>query len=101
MNWNELLYYLGWGILAPGLFFGLWRVIVGPTTLDRMVGFDLLTATVVGLLALFSIHESTADYVELIILATALTFFSTVAFYYYLSHLPTSEGELRQEEGRD
>lgn len=101
MNWSEVIYFIGWGVLTPGLFIGLWRVAVGPTTLDRMVGFDLLTITIVGLMVLFSIQARTTDYIELIILATALTFFSTVAFYYYLSHLPPVEGELHDGEECD
>jgi multisubunit Na+/H+ antiporter MnhF subunit len=101
MNWNDILYYLGWLILSPGLIIGVWRIALGPTTLDRMVGFDLLTITVVGLIILVSVREGTGDYVELIIIATALSFFSTVAFFYYLSHLPATEGELQAEKEND
>jgi multicomponent Na+:H+ antiporter subunit F len=101
MNWNDFLYYLGWVALTPGLAVGFWRIVVGPTTLDRMVGFDLLTITVVGLMILYSVHEGTDAFVELIIIATALTFFSTVAFFYYLSHLPATDAGLRTEKEND
>ena len=101
MNWTDLLYYFGWLVFLPGLIVGTWRIACGPTTLDRMLGFDLLTITVVALMIIFSIREGTAEYVELIIIATALSFFSTVAFFYYLSQLPAAEGELLAREGND
>ena len=101
MNWMDIIYYAGWAVCAPGLLIGLWRIAVGPTTLDRMVAFDLLTITVTALMIVFSIVERTTDYVELIIIVTALSFFSTVAYYYYLAQLPATEGELDAGEGND
>jgi multisubunit Na+/H+ antiporter MnhF subunit len=101
MNWTDILYYLGWLLFAPGLVVGVWRLSVGPTTLDRMVAFDLLTISVVALMVNLSIRERSTDYMELIIIVTALSFFSTVAFFYYLSQLPAVEGELSVQEEND
>lgn len=101
MNWTDLFYYLGWLVFTPGLVIGIRRIAAGPTTLDRMVGFDLLTITVVALMIVFSVHERTGEYLELIIIATALSFFSTVAFFYYLSQLPATDCELKATEGND
>lgn len=101
MTWIDLIYYLGWLLFTPGLLIGVWRIAVGPTTLDRMVAFDLLTMTIVAIMVLFSVREQTADYVELIIIVAALGFFSTVAYFYYLAQLPAEEGELSAKEGND
>jgi multicomponent K+:H+ antiporter subunit F len=101
MNWTDLLYYLGWLAFAPGLLIGVWRIAAGPTTLDRMVAFDLLTITVVALMILVSVREQTADYVELIMIVAALGFFSTVAYFYYLAQLPAVDGELSDDEEND
>jgi multisubunit Na+/H+ antiporter MnhF subunit len=101
MNWTDIFYYLGWVVFAPGLVIGVWRIAVGPTTLDRMVAFDLLTISVVALLIVLSVRERTTDYMELIIIVTALSFFSTVAYYYYLAQLPAVEGELSDREETD
>lgn len=101
MNWTELLYYAAWLVLTPGLLVALWRIVKGPTTLDRMLGLDLLTITTVALLIVYSIHEHTGDFVELILIVAALGFFTTVAFFYYLSQLPATEGELREQEEND
>ncbi len=72
---------------------GLYRLIVGPSTLDRLVEFDTLTAAVVGLLVIVSIHQNTTVYMELILLITGLGFFTTVAFFYYLSQSKQRFGE--------
>lgn len=99
MNWIDIFYYLGWLALVPGLVVAVWRIAAGPTTLDRMVSFDLLTITVVALMILMSVREGTTDYVELIIIVTALGFFSTVAYFYYLSQSPVGESEPEAGEG--
>lgn len=101
MNWTDLLYALGWLLFAPGLVIAVWRIAVGPTTLDRMVAFDLLTITITALMVLVSVRQGTGDYLELIIIVAALGFFSTVAYFYYLSQLPAVEGELAAKEDND
>jgi multicomponent K+:H+ antiporter subunit F len=101
MNWTELLYYVAWLVFVPGLVVSLWRIVKGPTTLDRMLGIDLLTISTVALMIVYSIHERTGDFIELILIVTALGFFTTVAFFYYLSHLPATEGELHDREEND
>jgi multisubunit Na+/H+ antiporter MnhF subunit len=80
---------------------GCWRLAVGPTTLDRMLGLDSATVSVVALTALFSMRENSAEYVELILILTALGFFSTVCFYYYLSQPRKRGGEdFNQEDNK-
>lgn len=101
MNWTEFLYYAGWVTLMPCLIAAFWRIAKGPTTLDRMIGFDLLTISVIALMILFSVHENTGEYLELIIIVTALGFFSTVAYFYYLAQLPAREGELASPDTED
>ncbi len=101
MNFTELLYYVAWAVFVLGLAVALWRIVKGPTTLDRMLGIDLLTITTVALMIVYSIHERTGDFIELILIVTALGFFTTVAFFYYLSHLPATEGELTAREEND
>lgn len=95
MDHIEILYYLGWLAFIPGLIAGVLRIAKGPTLLDRMLGMDLLTITTVALMIVYSYHKRTADFVELIMIVTALGFFATVAFFYYLSHLPATYEELK------
>ena len=101
MSITELIYYIGWAAFVPGLAVSMYRIAKGPTLLDRMLGLDLLTITTVALIIVYSIYHHTRNFMELILIVTALGFFTTVAFFYYLSHLPsTYEGvkPKKQEE---
>jgi multicomponent K+:H+ antiporter subunit F len=99
MSITEILYYFGWAAFIPGLAVSMYRIAKGPTMLDRMLGLDLLTITSVALMIVYSIHHRTRNFMELILIVTALGFFTTVAFFYYLSHLPsTYEGLTARKE---
>lgn len=97
MTAETLLLYLGWVVLLGVAAAGLWRVACGPTLFDRIIGFDTVMVSVVGWIALFSIRADTSEYLELIIVVTALGFFTTVAFFYYLSQ-PDSPAESEETE---
>lgn len=101
MSLLDLFYYIGWALLLLVGVAGGWRILAGPTTLDRMVGFDVLMVSTTAVIGLFSIHSGTGEYMELILIVTALSFFSTVAFYYYLSQ-PSQQGgdDFNEEEKR-
>lgn len=97
---NEIFFYIGWGMAFIVVLSGLYRLYSGPTTLDRLVGFDTITASVLGMIVIVSIHQNTADYMELILIITGLGFFTTVAFYYYLCQPKQRSGEdFNQEKG--
>lgn len=78
-------------LLAVAL--GLWRVAKGPTTLERMLGFDLVTVTLAGLVLVFSALTGEHDYVELVLVLSGLGFLTTVAYFYYLAHLEPDADE--------
>ncbi len=93
MNLIDIAFYIGLALLLGVLACGCYRLTRGPTTLDRLLGLDTFTVSVVGLVALFSMRANTAEYVELILIVTALGFFTTVCFYYYLSQPRKKGGE--------
>lgn len=96
----ETIYPFDWIVVSLVVFAGLWCVCRGPTTLDRILGLDTLTVGLTALVAVESIRSQKADYMELIIVITALSFFTTVTFYYYLSHSPRVTGGSRNlDEG--
>ena len=100
MNLLDVFYYIGWALMLAVALAGSWRIVAGPTTLNRMVGFDTLTIAVAAMVGLFSIHAQTAEYMELILIIAALGFFTTVAYYYYLSQQGASSGEDFVEEAK-
>lgn len=97
----ETVYPFDWALVFVVGLAGAWRIVRGPTVLDRLLGFDALTVAVCALIALHSIRTRTADYMELIIVVTGLGFFTTVAFFYYLSQTTSNprSSSLDEEEG--
>ena len=97
MNFWNLVFVLGWVTLLGVVAAGFWRIARGPSVFDRIIGFDTVMIAIVGWLVLFSIHVGTREYLELIIVVTALGFFTTVSYFYYLSQ-PT-RGADRKGDG--
>lgn len=96
----DIFFYAFWVLAFLVALAGVYRLIAGPSTLDRLLGFDTLTASVVGLIVIVSIHQNTTAYMELILIITGLGFFTTVAFYYYLCQSKQRSGEdFNQEPG--
>lgn len=77
--------YAAFGILTLAIVLGLLRLARGPTVIDRIMAFDLITTGAVGMIVLLAIQWRTALYLELILIFSLLGFFGTVAFVYYLS----------------
>lgn len=73
------------GILAVALVMGLIRLGRGPTVIDRIMAFDLVTTAAVGMIVLLAIRWRTALYLELILIFSLLGFVGTVAFVHCLS----------------
>lgn len=93
-----ILYPLGWIAALLLSAVSLWRISRGPTTLDRMVGLDAIAVAMVTVVAMFSLQNKAVGFLELIIILTALGFFTTVSFYYYLAQPKRREDEDFNEE---
>lgn len=59
---------------------GLYRFVVGPSTLDRILAFDFLTVCVVGEVIVTSFGGQNSLYLELIATFCLLGFTTTLAF---------------------
>ncbi len=97
-EWLQYFYFGGWIVMFIAIGAGFWRLVVGPTTLDRLLGFDLVTITVVALVVIFSAHTRTIDYLELVLVLAALGFLTTVAYFYYLMQLTPQDKNFDEEE---
>jgi multicomponent K+:H+ antiporter subunit F len=78
----------------------LLRMVLGPTTLDRILAFDGIVICTVAMIVLFSVYWKTALYLELLVVIASLGFLTTVAFYFFLSRQSRSAslGELSAPE---
>lgn len=88
--------------LGAAILAGLVRIVRGPSVADRILGFDMLTVSVAGLMAVLSMVWHTALFLELILVFTMLAFLGTVALVAYLQRPDRlighgDEAETRQE----
>lgn len=77
---------------------GVWRLAIGPTTLDRMLGFDIVAVTVSGLVVVFSTATRSTDFIEFVFILSTLGFLTTVAYFYYLMQLRSDDANFDPEE---
>ena len=56
--------YTAFGILGLAIVLGLLRLARGPTTIDRILAFDLITTCAVGMIVLLCIQWRTTLYIE-------------------------------------
>ena len=87
----ELALNLGFALLALAILLGLVRLARGPSVMDRVMAFDLITTCAVGMIVLLSIRWRTVMYLELILIFSLLGFLTTVAFVFYLHRTNDSE----------
>ncbi len=62
----------------------VYRLIIGPTTPDRVVALDAIGITLVSMVAILSILLDTNAFLEIILLIGILAFIGTVAFAKFL-----------------
>jgi len=62
----------------------LFRLLRGPTTIDRVLAFDTLATNIIALLVVLSIRLETALYLEAILVLAVLAFVGTTAISKYL-----------------
>ena len=59
------------------------RLVRGPSTADRVVALDLLSAVAVGIMAAWSVAADDAVYLDVALLVALVAFLGTVAFAVY------------------
>jgi len=98
MTLANIAFGVMWVALFAAIAAGVGRLIKGPTTLDRMLAFDLITVTVGGLVLVFSVMTGASDYIEFVFILSALGFLTTVAYFYYLMQLSPRDNNFNPEE---
>lgn len=85
--------------LCATVLMGLVRLALGPSVPDRMVAFDLIAVSGVGLIAVISAFLETTVYLDLILVYSLLGFLGTVALTGFL-HRALDRRESPEEEGK-
>lgn len=77
------------GLLLASTVMALGRLLAGPSILDRIIAFDLVAISIVGLMVLLSVWWKTHLFVEIMLIFSLLGFVGTVAFVCYLHNDPS------------
>jgi multicomponent Na+:H+ antiporter subunit F len=68
------------GLCGVTILLAVVRLVQGPSTADRVVALDLLSAVAVGITAAWSVAADDAVYLDVALLVALLAFLGTVAF---------------------
>lgn len=64
--------------------FALWRFILGPTRLDRVVAFDVLTIISISFIVFASLLEDRVVYLDVALVYALLSFLGVISIARYL-----------------
>ncbi|MDP2261730.1 MAG: K+/H+ antiporter subunit F [Hydrogenophaga sp.] len=81
----EIAVNIGAAAVTVATFLCAWRLLTGPTVVDRVLALDTLYMNVVALIVLLGIRWNTALLFEGALLVAMLGFVSTVALARYLT----------------
>ncbi len=75
----------GVGALVISSMLGIFRMIKGPTVMDRILSFDTIAISIIGILLLLSMKWESEYYMDIVLIFSIFGFFGTIAFSFYLS----------------
>lgn len=70
--------------LIAAVLFCLYRVALGPSLPDRVVGLDLLSSVTVGFIAVYAVVSGEIIYIDVAMVLALIAFLGTVAFAYFI-----------------
>lgn len=70
----------GFTAVSLALILNLWRVVLGPSLMDRVLAVDTMVINAIALIILVGIYQNTTVYFESALLFAMFGFISTVAF---------------------
>ena len=77
-----IAYALDFGFFALSLavLLNLWRLVRGPSLMDRVLAVDTMVINIIALIILFGIQQRTTIFFEAVLLFAMFGFISTVAY---------------------
>ena len=75
--------YITFALLSGALLLNLWRLLVGPRDLERVLALDTLYVNAIAIFITVGIASDTKMYFEAALLIAMLGFLGTVAFCKY------------------
>ncbi len=84
MSFIEISTYMSTIIIGLSLLLIFLRIIIGPSTEDRVVAIDLLTSNAIAFIAVYSIQSGSTTFLDVGLILALIAFLGTVAFAFYL-----------------
>lgn len=75
-------------MIAVAVSLAFYRLLVGPSILDRIIAFDMVAIGIVGMIILLSIWYRSALFIEIMLIFSLLGFLGSVAFVSFLHKNP-------------
>lgn len=85
MSYFEISLWVALLALVVALFITLIRFIYGPTFMDRVVTFDLMTANLIGIITIYAMVSNDELLLDIALVLAMIGFFSIIAFAYYVN----------------
>lgn len=76
-------------MLSVAVILALYRLLVGPSILDRIIGFDMVAICIVGMIILVSVEWQSTLFVEIMLIFSLLGFMGSVAYVSFLASNPS------------
>lgn len=80
--------YICFVMLSAAAVLSLYRLLAGPTVLDRVISFDMTATCIVGMMGLVSVLWNSGLFIEIMMIFALLGFVGTIAFVSYLKTRP-------------
>lgn len=86
MSTYELLLLIAMLALIVAFFITLLRFIYGPSFVDRLITFDLMTANLIGVIGIYAMLSKQPVLMDVALVFALISFFSILVFAYYLKN---------------
>jgi multicomponent Na+:H+ antiporter subunit F len=80
----EALLNIAQVLILLAILFGIVRLVIGRTTVDRVIAIDLLTVISIGLIALLAHHSDRFIYLDVALVYGLLSFLGVLAVARYM-----------------
>ncbi|MBI4317295.1 MAG: Na(+)/H(+) antiporter subunit F1 [Chloroflexi bacterium] len=81
----EIVTNVALGILAISIALCLYRVVVGPSVPDRVVGLDAVAVNAMAAMTIAALKFGTKEYLDAVLVIALLSFVGTVSLCKYLA----------------
>ncbi|MEX0966947.1 MAG: monovalent cation/H+ antiporter complex subunit F [Bacteroidia bacterium] len=91
MNYFEFLLLVAFLALIVAFLITMIRFMYGKQFVDRVITFDLMTANLIGVIAIYSIYSNEPLLLDVALVLALIGFFAIVAFAYYIKYRKKEE----------